>query len=69
MGIESKKYELKWLVALLLIYCFTDAPLETQYGLIIFLFFPVFIFWSDPIRHNSPLQKTHTSQSFEILEV
>jgi O-antigen ligase len=41
MGCKSKS--LKWLVVLLLIYCFTDAPLETQYGIVIFTFFPALL--------------------------
>jgi O-antigen ligase len=43
MAIECKSKGLKWLVVLLLIYCFTDAPLETQYGIVIFTFFPAFL--------------------------
>jgi O-antigen ligase len=32
------------LVLLLLCNCFTDAPLKTQYGIILFVFFPLFIY-------------------------
>ncbi|HEX3767374.1 MAG TPA: O-antigen ligase family protein [Puia sp.] len=32
------------LTVLLLFYCFSDAVLKTQYGVILFLFFPLFIF-------------------------
>ena len=39
-----KNWLLGFTITLLLIYCFTDAILETQYGLILFTFFPVFIF-------------------------
>jgi O-antigen ligase len=41
---NSKRADLAWLVWLLLFYCFTDAPLETQYGLVIFTFFPAFLY-------------------------
>jgi O-antigen ligase len=44
MATTSKRTELKWLAFLLLIYCFTDAPFETQYGIVIFTFFPVFLY-------------------------
>lgn len=44
MAGASKSKELKWLGALLFVYCFTDAPFETQYGLVIFTFFPVFFY-------------------------
>lgn len=40
----GKRKELKWLIALLLVYCFTDAPLQTQYGLIIFTFLPMLFY-------------------------
>lgn len=71
IAIESKKNELKWLVALLLIYCFTDAPFETQYGLIIFLFFPAFLFFTsdEQIKLNSYSVKIHASEPLEILQV
>jgi O-antigen ligase len=70
MAVGSKKNEVKWLVALLLIYCFTDAPLETQYGLIIFLLCPVFLFrlGGEQISHNSLSKKTHQSKPIEILQ-
>jgi O-antigen ligase len=41
MAAVGQRRESKWLVALLLIYCFTDAPLQTQYGMIIFMFLPM----------------------------
>jgi O-antigen ligase len=47
MAMECKSKSLKWLVLLLLIYCFTDAPLETQYGIVIFTFFPAFLSMED----------------------
>jgi O-antigen ligase len=41
MAAVGQRKELKWLVVLLLVYCFTDAPLQTQYGMIIFMFLPM----------------------------
>ncbi|MCX6319064.1 MAG: O-antigen ligase family protein [Bacteroidetes bacterium] len=34
-------------VCILLLYCFTEAILETQYGLIIYIFFPLFFFFTE----------------------
>jgi O-antigen ligase len=44
MAKQIKSTVLNWLVALLIIYCFTDAPFKTQYGIVIFTFFPSLIF-------------------------
>lgn len=44
MARSGKPKELKWLIVLLLVYCFTDAPLQTQYGSIIFIFFPMLFY-------------------------
>lgn len=44
MAARSRSRIVKSFVLLILIYCFTDAPLETQYGLVIFTFFPVFLY-------------------------
>lgn len=44
MAVKSKSFELKAIVLLLILYSFTDAILETQYGLLIFTFFPLFIY-------------------------
>lgn len=41
---KSRNKEFRILIVLLLLYCFADAILETQYGLVIFCFFPVFCF-------------------------
>jgi O-antigen ligase len=38
------RHELKWLVTLLIVYCFTDAPFETQYGIVIFTLFPLLFY-------------------------
>jgi O-antigen ligase len=43
MAINNKKREQRLFIALLLLYCFTDAPLNTQYGLVLFTFFPAFL--------------------------
>jgi len=55
---ENKGKELKWFIALLLIYCFTDAPLATQYGLVIFTFFPAFIYFGSSVsaEQNPPFK-------------
>lgn len=42
LALEKKKRVLSFPVILLLIYCFTEAILETQYGLVLFIFFPLF---------------------------
>jgi O-antigen ligase len=44
MAIQQKSKLLTALVALLLAYTFGDAVLETQYGLVLFLFLPLFFF-------------------------
>ena len=41
---KSKNISLIVLVALLLCYCFADAVLKTQYGIILFVFFPLFMY-------------------------
>lgn len=46
MAMNKRKTELSFFIALLLAYCFTDAVPETQYGLAIFTFFPVFLYLS-----------------------
>jgi O-antigen ligase len=45
MAIRQKSKLLTALVALLLAYTFGDAVLETQYGLVLFLFLPLFFFF------------------------
>lgn len=46
MMVTCKNSELSFMVLLLLVYSFTDAVLESQYGLIIFTFFPMFLYLS-----------------------
>jgi hypothetical protein len=46
MAAEVRKLELTALVALLLIYALNESVFETQYGLMIFLFFPLFLYLS-----------------------
>ena len=45
MAIRQKNKLLTALVAILLAYTFGDAVLETQYGLVLFLFLPLFFFF------------------------
>ena len=58
MSGESKRKELKWLSVLLIIYCFADAPFETQYGIIIFTFFPAYFYLADQKSLNPDLSST-----------
>jgi len=53
MVAKCRNVELRLLVVLLILYCFTDAVLETQYGLFIFTFFPLFIYLSNKQIDNS----------------
>jgi O-antigen ligase len=61
MAGNSRRTELKWLTALLLIYCFTDAPFETQYGIVIFVFFPAFLYVTSHsvLETGLPLEKPY----------
>jgi hypothetical protein len=45
MTIRQKNKLLTALVVLILAYTFGDAVLETQYGLVLFLFLPLFFFY------------------------
>ncbi len=45
MAVRRKNNMLTALVILLLAYTFSDAVLETQYGLVLFLFLPLFLFF------------------------
>jgi len=40
------------LTILLLCYCFADAVIKTQYGIILFVFFPLFMFKGKEIRET-----------------
>jgi O-antigen ligase len=44
LAINSARRSLIVFVVLLLCNCFTDAPLKTQYGIILFVFFPLFMY-------------------------
>lgn len=44
MAGNNGKKELRRLASLLIVYCFTDAPLQTQYGLVIFAFLPALFY-------------------------
>lgn len=50
MAVQQKNKPLTTLVALLLAYTFGDAVLETQYGLVLFLFLPLFFFFGRTIK-------------------
>jgi len=57
MAKRSRTRETGFLVLFLMLYCFTDAVFETQYGLFIFFFFPVlsylsFIQTATPVAGN-----------------
>ncbi len=58
MIMKSRNKESRLLVILLLLYCFTDAILETQYGIVIFCFFPLFSFLSNrPYKQKSTVTR------------
>jgi O-antigen ligase len=40
---QKRKKELSFIIALLLAWLFTESPLERQYGILIFTFFPLFL--------------------------
>ena len=40
---KDKNENVRLFVLLILLYCFTDAPFETQYCLVLFTFFPLFL--------------------------
>jgi O-antigen ligase len=44
MAGKSGSRSLRVFVLLLLCFCFTDAPLKTQYGIVLFVFFPLFMY-------------------------
>jgi O-antigen ligase len=44
LAIKSREKSLYIFAILLLFNCFTDAPLKTQYGIILFVFFPLLLF-------------------------
>lgn len=58
MIIRSGDMESRLLVVLLFQYCFTDAILETQYGIVLFCFFPLFSFLSNkPHKVKSTMKR------------
>ena len=58
---QRRSRVLSWLVALLIIYSFTDAPFKTQYGIVIFTFFPCLLYEAAGIKETvSPLQVART---------
>ncbi|MGZ3880817.1 MAG: O-antigen ligase family protein [Flavisolibacter sp.] len=61
MAKQDRSRQLKWVVSLLIIYCFTDAPFQTQYGIVIFTLFPclTFLSASKDLLQESSLTKRH----------
>jgi O-antigen ligase len=46
MCIKGRSIQLSFSVMMLIAFCFTESVLETQYGLVIFTFFPIFYYYS-----------------------
>jgi O-antigen ligase len=44
LAVKSGNKSMVVLTILLLCYCFSDAVLKTQYGIILFVFFPLFLY-------------------------
>jgi len=44
MAVKSGHLSFRVFVILLLCFCFTDAPLKTQYGIVLFVFFPLVMY-------------------------
>ncbi len=65
MAKQSQSKELKWIIGLLIVYCFTDAPFQTQYGILIFTLFPCQVFLST--RRNASQQWSLEKQHLELL--
>jgi hypothetical protein len=64
LAMGKNKASLRITVLLLLVYCFTDAIMQTQYGLIIFTFFPVFMYLDSKIKEGvDSLQSNQESGS------
>jgi len=53
---KSRQPDLKFFVFTLLLYCFSDAPFETQYGMILLIFLPVFSYISHRFKEELPKQ-------------
>jgi O-antigen ligase len=53
MAKQGKSRVLSWVVGLMIIYCFTDATLKTQYGIVIFTFFPSLLYAAPRPKENS----------------
>lgn len=47
MAVQQKSRILRVIVLLLIAYCFSESVLETQYGLIVFLFLPLFFYFGE----------------------
>lgn len=59
--IAGHEKKLKWLVFLLIIYCFTDAPLATQYGLILFTFLPLLFYFTQKPAERKQLSTSYST--------
>jgi O-antigen ligase len=53
LAIKSRERSLYIFTLLLLCNCFTDAPLKTQYGIILFVFFPLLLYGKTPQRNQT----------------
>jgi O-antigen ligase len=53
MAKQGKSGVLSWVVGLMIIYCFTDAPFKTQYGIVNFTFFPSLLYAAPRPKENS----------------
>jgi O-antigen ligase len=55
LAVKSKRRNYAFLIIVLLLYACIESVLETQYGIVLFCFFPLFLY---------PLSKTGTKQTF-----
>lgn len=53
--ISGRSIQLWFAVGMLIAFCFTESLLETQYGLVVFTFFPMFFYYS---THGSKRRRT-----------
>jgi O-antigen ligase len=52
--IRARSLQLTFAVGMLIAFCFTESVLETQYGLVIFTFFPIFFYYSRIVEQPMP---------------
>jgi len=53
LALQRKSIELCFIVTLLIAYAFTESCFETQYGLVLLTFFPLFIYYGTEIKCDS----------------